>query len=176
MSDDEDVSSAMKDFREKFDLDFEDDEELEDMDLSEKDLDHIPTELFELPSIEESLKTLCLEKNNLTKITDKIGKLRGLQELYLRENAITELPASIAKLKNLDSLYLEDNKLTHIGFPPEIGTLPQLKGLCLHRNELKVNMLVKLDCIYIYDCRIGLACVPIFARISRRVVFRCKHD
>ncbi|OQS06498.1 patatin-like phospholipase [Thraustotheca clavata] len=134
MSDDE--SSELKVFCAKYNLDInDDDDDVEELDLSEKELTEVPREMFEIEAICDSLKTLCLERNQLTTLPEDIGALKGMTELYLRQNQITVLPKCIAQLQELDSLYLEDNLLNAEGIPDEFGTLMQLKGLCLHRNQ-----------------------------------------
>ncbi|RHZ33960.1 hypothetical protein DYB26_011963 [Aphanomyces astaci] len=137
---DDKQSSLLKAFFSKYevDVDDDDDEAVEEIDLSEKQLTKVPGELCVIPQLQESLRTLCLEKNQLKGLPDAIGLLHNLHELYLRENELESLPAALAKLTHLDSLYLEDNALSESGFPNEIHALARLKGLCLQRNKLTV--------------------------------------
>lgn len=130
---------------EKFGIDLDDpidsvDEftELEELDLSDKDLEELPDEV--LLALPPNLKTLALEKNHLVRLPDSIGEFQQISELYLRENELTELPRGIGDLVQLESLYLEDNKLTASGIPESISNLSSsLVGLCLHRNAFKVG-------------------------------------
>lgn len=130
---------------EKFGIDLDDpidsvDEfaELEELDLSDKDLEELPDEV--LLALPPNLKTLALEKNRLVRLPDSIGEFQQISELYLRENELTALPTGIGDLVQLESLYLEDNKLTASGIPDSISNLSSsLAGLCLHRNAFKVK-------------------------------------
>lgn len=113
--------------------------ELEELDLSDKALSELPAEL--LLAVPPSLRTLALEKNQLSQLPDGIAAFSHITELYLRENQLTSLPAAIGKLVKLESLYLEDNQITATGIPDEIASLVDaLVGLCLHRNLLTVSL------------------------------------
>lgn len=159
MSDDEatdsDVSPRLEAFLaivEKFGIDLDDPVEsaddldaLEELDLSEKQLEQLPDDLFD--ALPPKLKTLALEKNALTQLPTSFGQdaasLSELTELYLRENRLTSLPDGIGSLTKLESLYLEDNQLVVDGIPDGIGGLAgSLTGLCLHRNLLTVGFRV----------------------------------
>ena len=106
------------------DLDLDDDvlgdpfDEVDELDLSEKNLAKIPEIVFTLP-----LKGLYLEGNQIKVLEDRIGELVSLEELYLRRNQLEELPTQLAHLRNLDSLYLEDNRLTTEGIPDSLDSL-----------------------------------------------------
>lgn len=127
-------------FVEKYELDDIDascPEDVDEIDLSEKELTEIPKELFGLQL--EGLTTICFESNLLTQLPEAIGSLRGVEQFYLRCNKLVRLPESIGDMEALDSLYLEDNQLTSEGIPESISKLSNLKGLCLHRNALQVD-------------------------------------
>lgn len=131
-------------FLDKFDIDLDDPvetladlEELEELDLSDKDLAELPNDL--VIAVPPNLRTLALEKNKLQELPDGIAAFRRITELYLRENRLTGLPTAIGKLAKLESLYLEDNRISDDGVPDELAELAEsLVGLCLHRNLLTV--------------------------------------
>lgn len=150
MSDDGDGETderleRFKAFVEKLEIDLDDPvdtlndlDELEELDLSEKDLAELPDDLMD--AVPPNLRTLALEKNRLTRLPDGIAAFSQITELYLRENQLAGLPAAIGELTKLESLYLEDNQITADGVPQEIAKLAEsLLGLCLHRNLLTVR-------------------------------------
>jgi Leucine rich repeat len=75
--------------------------------LSSKELTSIPSEIFQL----SSLQTLDLSNNKITTVDFKISSLEGLINLDLSKNLIAILPSSILALKNLNNLNLIDNPL-----------------------------------------------------------------
>ncbi|GLD94583.1 hypothetical protein PINS_up003194 [Pythium insidiosum] len=148
MSDDGDNETRLalfQEFVEKYEIDLDDPidsvrdlDELEELDLSEKDLTELPSDLGDV--LPPNLKTLALEKNQLTTLPDSIGSFTQITELYVRENKLQSLPPGIGRLEQLESLYLEDNKITDDGIPDSIADLAEtLTGLCLHRNLLVVR-------------------------------------
>lgn len=141
----EEKLELFKAFVDKFEIDLDDPvdtlsdlEELEELDLSDKDLSELPAAL--LLAVPPNLRTLALEKNQLSQLSDGIAAFSHITELYLRENQLISLPCAIGKLVKLESLYLEDNQITADGIPDEIASLVEnLVGLCLHRNLLTVR-------------------------------------
>ncbi|TFF88805.1 MAG: hypothetical protein EU548_08395, partial [Promethearchaeota archaeon] len=87
--------------------------------------------LFEL----ESLEKLNLARNNLTSLSESIGRLTSLKELNLRENKFTVLPNSLSKLSSLRHLNLSRNKLETL--PKSIGKLTELEELNASDNNFK---------------------------------------
>lgn len=155
MSDDEGsdgVAPRLEAFRaivDKYEIDlddpvdsFDDYEAIEELDLSEKGFEELPTDILE--ALPPNLKTLALEKNALTALPETFGEGEGslaeLKELYLRENQLTVLPGTLKHLTSLESLYLEDNELAEDGIPAELaGLAGSMLGLCLHRNKFTVS-------------------------------------
>ena len=76
--------------------------------LSSKELTSIPSEVFQLVS----LQTLDLSNNKITNLDFKISSLENLVSLDLSKNLIAALPSSILSLKNLNNLNLTDNPLS----------------------------------------------------------------
>jgi len=69
-----------------------------------------------------------LAENDLTEISESIGRLRHLRMLDLGHNALLSVPASIGTIETLcDFLYLHDNRLTTL--PPSLGRLKRLRYL-----------------------------------------------
>ena len=81
-----------------------------------------------------NIRTLSLEKNQLSAVPSLIGTTLSLRHLSLRSNHLTELPASICLLINLDSLDLNKNHLRAL--PGAIGQLSSLLRLELSENKL----------------------------------------
>lgn len=76
--------------------------------LSSKELTSIPSEVFQLAS----LQTLDLSNNKITNLDFKISSLENLVSLDLSKNLLAALPSSILSLKNLNNLNLTDNPLS----------------------------------------------------------------
>ena len=79
-----------------------------------------------------TLRTLALQKNQLTEIPHEIGSLTRLRMLYLDHNNLTTLPPSIGDLHALRTLRLHGNRLKTL--PSSIAALTALQQLHLHRN------------------------------------------
>ena len=101
-----------------------------ELDLSNKKLTEIPSEIFQL----SQLTKLNLDNNQITKIPDAIKVLSNLQVLDLGGNKITEIPNAITALSNLQALILSVNQIKEI--PDAIVTLSNLQTLFLHKNKI----------------------------------------
>ena len=75
--------------------------------LSAKDITSIPSEVFQLTS----LQTLDLSNNKIVNLDHKISNLENLRVLDLSHNLLMSLPNSLLNMKNLQSLYLINNPL-----------------------------------------------------------------
>ena len=105
-----------------------------DLDLSNYELDDLPTEFYEL----KELEILNLSDNNLKSFPLQITELPKLKELNLSNNQIEKLPSEIIKLKKLQVLSISNNNLKII--PPEIFSLKRL-----HTIDLSSNILLNLQ-------------------------------
>lgn len=77
------------------------------LDLSGRELKSLPTEIFDLKSLEE----LDLSNNKLDSLDEKIGNLTGLKFLDLSGNNLLSLPRSLLNLKVLTNLNVSYNPL-----------------------------------------------------------------
>lgn len=128
-------------------------EEWKKLDLSNQDLEFLPTEIGKLtkiknlflddnqltglpPEIKEltELTVLNLSNNQLIEFPPELGALKKLRWLDLGNNQLTELPSQLGKLTQLAVLYLYDNQLMEL--PPELGELTQLVDISLFGNQL----------------------------------------
>uniref|UniRef100_UPI004057AB3F COR domain-containing protein n=1 Tax=Candidatus Electronema sp. TaxID=2698783 RepID=UPI004057AB3F len=100
------------------------------LDLSNKELTTLPTEICELTN----LTWLALSHNRLTTLPPEICQLTNLAYLSLSDNHIRELPLAICQLSNLVWLSLSRNQLATL--PSEICHLSKLKELHLTDNPL----------------------------------------
>jgi Leucine-rich repeat (LRR) protein len=97
------------------------------MDLSRKNLQHIPSAVFTCTNLTE----LRLNYNDLEDVPSAIGGLTALRKLEIGYNPrIRSLPAEIGSLKNLEYLYVYETSLREL--PPEIGHLKKLKRLTIN--------------------------------------------
>ncbi len=64
---------------------------------------------------QEELETLILADNDLTEVSEQIGRLKRLRMLDLGHNQLATLPDSLGYLDGLsDFLYLHDNRLSSL--------------------------------------------------------------
>ncbi len=64
------------------------------------EIEEIPSELFELPS----LIAICLKRNKIKKINPRISQLINLTNLNLENNSLSDFPVEIITIKNLKVL------------------------------------------------------------------------
>lgn len=62
----------------------------------------------------ESIETLWLRYNKISKVSPDIGKLKRLKMIDLRENKITELPKEIGQIQSLSILLMSSNHLKNL--------------------------------------------------------------
>ncbi len=105
------------------------------LDLSNLNLENIPTEIFRIKGI----KKLNLSTNNIMVIEDRIQELTELEYLNLSNNQIEYLPNEINELKALVSLHLDSNTLFEL--PDELCELENLQILTI--NDTLLNNLPK---------------------------------
>jgi len=77
---------------------------------------------------------LDVSGNELTSLSEQIGKLSSLTTLYLSWNGLTSLPKQIWQLSSLITIDLSSNQLTSL--PEQIGQLSSLTTLNLYDNKL----------------------------------------
>ena len=100
------------------------------LDLSNKNLDKIPSYVLSLSNLEK----LDISNNKLNgALPSEIGNLKKLKVLNASNNLMTGVPAEIGKLTELEIIDLSNNKLT--GLPYELGNLKKLKILNLSGND-----------------------------------------
>lgn len=105
--------------------------EITAIDLSNQNIDTIPSEVFS----NLQLKVLLLKNCGLKHIPEAIQSLSHLQVLNLSDNFLTQLPGEIENLKNLTILNLSKNNISVL--TPKIGQLISLQTLNLSHNYLK---------------------------------------
>ncbi|MEL6534779.1 MAG: leucine-rich repeat domain-containing protein [Bacteroidota bacterium] len=149
---------------------------LEEIDLTENALDHIPNKFFWLPKIRtvkvsknpinldkqwliglRRLTNLRLNQCGFTSIHPKVFRLKRLQELQLSDNQISEIPPEIAQLKNLTSLSFYKNQVSTL--PPEFYQLQQLKVVDMFYNSLErispeIGKMDSLEILYLANNRL----------------------
>ncbi|MBM0740419.1 leucine-rich repeat domain-containing protein [Phormidium sp. CLA17] len=103
------------------------------LDLSDRGLTFLPSELWQLTS----LQSLNLSRNKLISLPDEISQLISLSRLELSRNKLTSLSRQIGQLTNLISLTLRENRLAIL--TPELCQLTNLITLDLRGNQL-VNL------------------------------------
>jgi len=79
------------------------------LNLWKKRLGRVPDSIWE----QTALETLVLADNDLSEISERIGRLKSLRTLDLGHNQLPRVPDALADLDGLtDFLYLHDNRLT----------------------------------------------------------------
>lgn len=111
------------------------------LDLSNKNLDKVPSYVFGMTNLEE----LDLSNNALTgALPAEIRHLKSLKVLKANNNMMTGVPAEVGQLSKLEELDLSNNQLT--GLPNELGNLKNLKTFRLFGNNYSAQ-----DLKYIQD-------------------------
>lgn len=100
------------------------------LDLSNKGLTKIPTEIFKL----KNLSTLNLSNNKISSIPIEINELRRLKKLDVSNNKISNFYSQNCQLPKLEVLNLNNNFIKTI--PIQIGYLNSLKILSIANNKL----------------------------------------
>src|SRR4051812_38261123 len=96
-------------------------------------LGRVPDSVWERTDLE----TLVLADNDLSEISEQIGRLKSLRMLDVDHNRLTEVPAALSELDGLtDFLSLHDNRLTSL--PHSLARLTRLRYLNLSENKFPV--------------------------------------
>ena len=103
---------------------------LQQLDLSELNLEKVPGKVWGL----KGLTSLWLVRNKLAVIPDEIAQLPALTYLNLDGNQITAVPDSLSGATKLRWLRLNENKLREI--PPSLSALKDLRRVYLRKNLL----------------------------------------
>jgi Leucine-rich repeat (LRR) protein len=106
--------------------------ECEVLDLTSKNIKHIPVSIGNLTN----LKELDLYRNKINTLPDSIGNLINLHKLNLSYNQINNLPDSIGNLINLQILSICYNQINTL--PDSIANLINLQELYLHNNKITI--------------------------------------
>uniref|UniRef100_A0A7E4W5T9 Protein flightless-1-like protein n=1 Tax=Panagrellus redivivus TaxID=6233 RepID=A0A7E4W5T9_PANRE len=114
--------------------DWDDLENLQELDLAQNDLTTFPVNLHQL----KNLRKLDLSMNKITKIEFPEGSFERLRTLNISVNELTAFPEGITRCTQLQKIYASYNQLVFGGLPPGIGKLIQLEILHLSHNELEL--------------------------------------
>lgn len=82
-----------------------------------------------------SLKSLCVVKSGVSRLSEQLGELKSLQRLRLSANKIRKLPHTISRLQKLKFLHCDRNALDNL--PDTLGCLGCLETLDLSHNKLE---------------------------------------
>lgn len=82
-----------------------------------------------------SLKSLCVVKSGVSRLSEQLGELKGLQRLRLSSNKIRKLPHTISRLQKLKFAHCDRNALDNL--PDTLGCLGSLETLDLSFNKLE---------------------------------------
>lgn len=133
------------------DADLTDLPSLKVLDLSELKLKTVPTQVFNLGTLEQlylayneltalppeteklaSLQYLNLDGNKIPVLGDDVAKLTELRWLRLNNNRLSSLPMSFNGLKKLQRIYLKGNRFKSV--PECLKGLPLLEDISLDSN------------------------------------------
>jgi hypothetical protein len=102
------------------------------LNLWKKRLGRVPEWVWE----RNDLETLVLADNDLSEVSDQIGRLQKLRMLDLGHNRMTRLPDTLSDLDSLtDFLYLHDNQLSAL--PDTFARLTRLRYLNISENAFE---------------------------------------
>ncbi|KAK5575716.1 hypothetical protein RB653_006850 [Dictyostelium firmibasis] len=127
------------------------------------------TEISDCITLLPNLNHLSLAANQLTEVPEFLSQLKSLETLEIGINQFTTFPLNICKIKSLTSLHLETNNIKSL--PEEFLNLENLKDLSLFDNHLKEipdslpNNIEKLN----------LGCNDIISSVSKSLV-RISHS
>ena len=110
------------------DLDGLSDSALQQLDLSELNLDKVPAKVWGL----KGLTSFWFVRNKLAAIPDEVAQLPALTYLNLDGNAITAVPDSLSGAAKLRWLRLSGNKIREL--PASLSALKDLRRIYLRRN------------------------------------------
>ena len=82
-----------------------------------------------------SLKSLCVVKSGVSRLSEQLGELKSLQRLRLSANKIRKLPDTISRLQKLKFAHCDRNALDNL--PDTLGCLGSLLTLDLSHNKLE---------------------------------------
>jgi Leucine-rich repeat (LRR) protein len=103
------------------------------LNLWKKRLGRVPDSVWDRTELE----TLVLADNELSEMSEQIGRLKRLRMLDLGHNQLTRVPDGLADLDGLtDFLYLHDNRLTSL--PSCLEKLTNLRYLNISENAFEV--------------------------------------
>ena len=103
------------------------------LDLSHKNLQTIPAELYE----ESALKELWLSDNQITQIPEEIRYLWNLKRFSIYKNQLDSLNV-LCQMIQLKIINPSVNKLSSL--PEQIGDLKNLQVLDLNYNQLTIYL------------------------------------
>ncbi len=105
-------------------------QKLENLDLSENQIQNIPEQLFRLQNLVE----LSLHTNQIVNISPQIINLKKLRHLDLSYNDIETIPIELFQIQNIEELLLSGNKISFI--PNNIPKVLSLRILSLNNNKI----------------------------------------
>ena len=110
------------------DLDGLSDSVLQQLDLSELNLEKVPGAVWRL----KGLTSFWFARNKLAAIPDEVAPLPALTYLNLAGNAVTAVPDSLAGAVKLRWLRLSENKLREV--PASLAALKDMRRIYLRKN------------------------------------------
>ncbi|XP_019639098.1 PREDICTED: malignant fibrous histiocytoma-amplified sequence 1 homolog, partial [Branchiostoma belcheri] len=85
-------------------------ENLGDIDLSNNELDHLPSVLCFLPS----LRKLDLKQNKISSVNENVQSCQSLSFLDVSHNRLTLIPSDVIRLPNLRVIYASNNQISSV--------------------------------------------------------------
>lgn len=124
-----------------------------ELDLSKLGISELPTEVWDLKSLERldlssnrltalpkqisqlnNLIHLDISHNNINTFPDDVLRLLRLRFLYIRNNGISNMPLNISELKNLYSLHLSYNPISYL--PDSIISLQDIQIIDISNTHI----------------------------------------